>query len=152
MHGNKGISESEFYMWRAVFAFTFVDNALSLEEQELLQSYLRKVPFSRDQLETLKKDMRNPGKDVVSLYRKITNPADKKRFCVLARAIVWCEGDMAEQEKKILKKVSCLSEPEEEEIFHSTRDHPHINTYYQEYAKAGMIGLFKTPHSLEIRV
>lgn len=152
MHGTKGISESEFYMWRAVFAFTFVDNGLSLEEQELLQSYLRKVPFSQDQLETLKQDMRNPGKDVVSLYRKITNPEDKKRFCVLARAIVWCEGDMAEQEKKILKKVSCLSEPEEEEIFHATRGNPHINTYYQEYAKAGMIGLFKTPNSLEIHV
>ena len=152
MHGNKGISDSEFSMWRAVFAFTFVDNTLSIEEQELLQSYLQKVPFSGEQLERLKEDMRNPDKDVVSLYRKITNPEDKKRFCVLARAIVWCEGDMAEQEKKILKKVSCLSEPEEEEIFHSTRNHPHIHTYYQEYAKAGMVGLFKTPHSLEIHV
>lgn len=139
-------------MWRAVFAFTFVDNTLSLEEQELLQSYLKKVPFSHSQLETLKNDMRNPSKDVVGFYRKITNKADKERFCVLARAIVWCEGDMDAQERAILKKVSCLSEPEEEEIFHSTRDHPHINTYYREYAKAGMVGLFKTPHSLEIHV
>lgn len=152
MHGSKGISESEFYMWRAVFAFTFVDNSLSLEEQELLQSYLQKVPFSKDQLETLKNDMRNPGKDVVGFYRKITSPEDKKRFCVLARAIVWCEGDMAAQERAILKKVSCLSEPEEEEIFHSTRNHPRISTYYQDYAKSGMVGLFKTPHSLEIHV
>ncbi len=152
MHEDEGISNSEFYMWRAVFAFTFVDNSLSLEEQELLQSYLRKVPFSRDQLDTLKNDMRNPNKDVVGFYRKITRPEDKERFCVLARAIVWCEGDMAAQEKAILKKVSCLSEPEEEEILRSTRNHPHINTYYQEYAKAGMVGLFKTPHSLEIHV
>ena len=152
MHGTKGISQSELYMWRAVFAFTFVDNVLSLEEQELLQSYLTKVPFSEDQLETLKNDMRNPSKDVVGFYRKITKPEDKKRFCVLARAIVWCEGDIAEQEKAILKKVSCLSEPAEEEILHATRDNPHIKTYYQEYAKAGMMGLFKTPHSLEVRV
>ena len=151
MHGKAGIGESEFNMWRAVFAFTFVDNLLSLEEQDLLQSYLRKVPFSQGQLEMLKEDMRNP-KDVVGLYRKITNPEDKKRFCVLARAIVWCEGDMDEQEKRILKKVSCLSEPEEDEILRSTRDHPHIKTYYQEYARAGMVGLFKTPHSLEIHV
>lgn len=151
MHGKAEVSESEFNMWRAVFAFTFVDNTLSLEEQELLHSYLKKVPFSEDQLETLKNEMMEP-KDVVALYRKITNPDDKKRFCVLARAIVWCEGDMDAQERKILKKVSCLSEPEEEEILNSTRDHPHLNTYYQDYARAGMIGLFKTPHTLEIRV
>jgi len=152
MHGTKGISESEFYMWRAVLAFTFVDNSLSLEEQELLQSYLAKVPFSADQIEALKDDMRHPSNDVVGFYRKITNPEDKKRFCVVARAIVWCEGNMDEQEKKILQRVSCLSEPEEEEVLKSTRDHPKINTYYQDYARAGMVGLFKTPHSLEIHV
>lgn len=148
----EGVSDSEFNMWRAVFAFTFVDNTLSLEEQELLQSYLRMVPFSKHQLDLLKEDMADPSDDVLSFYRNITDPADKERFCVLARAIVWCEGNMIEQERKILQKLSCMSEPEEEEILHSTRGHPHLKTYYQDYAKAGMVGLFKTPHSLEIRV
>ena len=145
------ISESEFYMWRAVFAFTFVDNVLSLEEQDLLHSYLAKVPFTKEQLKTLREDLLHP-KSVVDLYRKITRREDKERFCVLARAIVWCEGDMAAQEREILKRVDCLSEPEEEAILHATRDHPRLNTYYQDYAKAGMVGLFKAPHRLEIRV
>lgn len=144
-----GIHESEFAMWRAVFAFAYVDNVLSLEEQDLLQTFLKKVPFSRDQLDTLKKDLAEP-KDVVKLYKKISRDQDKERFCVLARAIVWCEGDMHEQERAILKKVSCFEEEEEEELLHSTRDHPHLHDYYQQYAKAGMMGLFKGPPGLRM--
>lgn len=146
MQEKSGIHESEFNMWRAVFAFTYVDNMLSLEEQELLHSYLRKVPFSTAQRATLREDLQDP-KNVVELYRKITRLEDKERFCVFARAIVWCEGDMSAQEKAILKKVSCFDEDEEEEILESTRDHPYLKTYYQQYAKAGMMGLFKNPQS-----
>lgn len=145
-----GINVSEFYMWRAVFAFTYVDNVLSLEEQELLHSYLAKVPFSKEQLAILKKDLQTP-KDVVELYSHITRKQDKERFCVLARAIVWCEGDMIAQERAILKKVSCLEDDDETEILHSTRGHEHIKTYYQEYAKAGMMGLMKEPPRLQLR-
>ena len=42
----KSITESEFNIWRVVFAFAFVDNNLSLEERQLLKSYLSQVPFS----------------------------------------------------------------------------------------------------------
>ena len=84
-------------------------------------------------------------KNVVDLYRTITNPKDKERFCVLARAIVWCEGEMGEQEKEILRRVSCLAEKKEREIFRRSRGNPHINDYYQEYARSGLIGLFKMP-------
>jgi hypothetical protein len=151
MHGRDGIGESEFNMWRAVFAFTYVDNVLSLEEQELLHVYLKKVPFSKDQLAILKEDLLHP-KDVVSMYKKITRKEDKERFCVLARAIVWCEGDMSGQEKAILKKVSCFEDDEEEmEILESTRDHPYLKTYYQQYAKAGMMGILDMPHKVELR-
>ncbi len=139
---SKSITESEFIMWRAVFAFAFVDNNLSLEEQELLKSYLYQVPFSTAQLVVLREDIQNP-KDVVPLYRKITDHADKKRFCVSARAIVWCEGDMTGQEKEILKRVSCMYEKAEEGILHSTRNHGDVDHYYQQYAKSGVMGLFK---------
>lgn len=144
-----GIHESEFAMWRAVFAFTYVDNMLSLEEQGLLHAYLKKVPFSIEQLGILKKDLAEP-KDVLSLYKQITRAEDKERFCILARAIVWCEGDMHEQERAILKKVSCFEEMEEQELLHSTRDHPYLHNYYQQYAKAGMVGLFKPPPCLQM--
>jgi len=146
-----GITASEFAMWRAVFAFAFVDNVLSLEEQELLQSYLATVPFSMGQRQILKEDLRQP-KNVVELYNKIADEKDKKRFCVFARAIVWCEGDITQQEAAILKKVSCMKEAANDDILRGTRGHPHINHYYEQYAKSGVVGLFKQPHLVEIRV
>ncbi len=139
------IGKSEFSMWRAVFAFAYVDNTLSLEEQELLHSYLTQVPFSETQLNTLKEDLTHP-KDVNELYKGITRPEDKTRFCVLARALAWCEGDVTAQEKNILKKMTCFGEVvEDKEIFDKTRGHPHVEFYYNQYAKAGMMGLFQTP-------
>lgn len=145
------VDASEFAMWRAVFAFAYVDNSLSLEEQEILHSYLVKAPFSEVQRMILKDDLLYP-KEVMTFYKQITTPEDKTRFCVLARAIAWCEGDVSAQEKYILKKMSCFGEVIDEEILRKTRGHPHLETYYHQYAKSGMIGLFKTPHALEIRV
>lgn len=145
------VDASEFAMWRAVFAFAYVDNSLSLEEQEILHSYLVKAPFSISQRMILKDDLEHP-KDVNIFYKQITRPDDKTRFCVLARALAWCEGDVSAQEKYILKKMSCFGEVVDEEILLKTRGHPHVEEYYHQYAKAGMIGLFRTPHALEIRV
>jgi hypothetical protein len=143
------ITESEFNMWRAVFAFTFVDSSLSLEEQELLAAYMKKVPFTPEQIDILKEDMENPDeRDVVQLYKRITRKQDKERFCVLCRAIVWSEGDMDAQERKILKKVSCLKD-DVDEILSSTRDDARLNDYYQYYAKSGMLGLMKAPPALQ---
>lgn len=143
------ITQSEFYMWRALFAFASVDNAITLEEQALLQSFVRKVSFTREQLSTLKSDLLKP-RSVEDLYRQITRYKDKERFCILARAIVWCEGDMIEQEKAILKKLSCFNEDEEEEILQSTRNHPNLYNYYQQYARAGMLGLYKMPPEVRL--
>lgn len=139
-----GISDSEFNMWRAVFAFAYADNALSLEEQDLLSLYLKNVNFSYSQREILKSDLLVP-KDVVALYRMIARPKDKERFCVLARAIVWCEGNMGEQEREILRRVSCLAEPKEKSFLKRSRGNPHLRDYYQKYARSGMIGLLKAP-------
>lgn len=144
-----GVSESEFNMWRAIFAFSLIDNVLSLEEQQLLKSYKAKVPFSKRQLEILGSDFNKP-QDVEFFYKQITDTEDKKKFCVLARALVWCDGDMDAQEKEILKRAACLNIPEGREILSGTRGHPHIKNYYQEYAKAGVIGLFNVPHQLDM--
>jgi hypothetical protein len=143
------ISESQFTMWRAVFSFAFVDNVLSVEEQDLLRSYLAKVPFTKEQLETLRDDLRRP-KDVESLYKKITDVADRKHFCLLARALVWCEGNMDRQEEKILQRVGCLKDKPDSDYLHGTRDHPHLYDYYQQYARAGVMGLFKAPPSIKV--
>jgi hypothetical protein len=136
------ISDSEFAMWRAVFAFSLVDNMLSMEEQGLLRSYLNSVPFSPAQLEIIKADFMRP-QNVEAMYKKITEPAHKKRFCVLARALVWCEGDMDLQEAEILRRVACIKGVDEA-ILRESRDHPNLENFHQKYAKAGLVGLMKT--------
>ena len=143
------IDESEFSMWRAVFAFAFVDHSLSIEEQELLNSYLKKVPFSQRQLSVLHGDFKNPP-DVVKMYNKITEPKHREHFCTLARALVWCEGDMDRQEEVILKRVSCLSSDEGMETLTRTRDY--AKDYYKYYAKAGMVGLLQTQGRFQMHV
>ncbi len=147
-HGNVG--ESEFFMWRAVFAFALVDNILSMQEQELLRSYLKVAPFSFEQIAILKSDFARP-QNVEAFYKKITRSQDKEKFCILARALAWCEGDMHRQEQAILKKVACFKDKPDDEVLRLTRNHPHIETYYQEYAKAGMIGLHKIPPAIQMR-
>lgn len=146
-----GVPESEFYMWRAVFAFSLVDNVLSLEEQTLLQSYLNAVPFSQDQLAILKSDFKKP-QPVEAFYQKITEKKDKQRFCILARALVWCEGDMDKQEQMILKHVGCLGSGADDDMLKSTRNHADLGHYHRHYAKAGVAGLFKHPPGITIHI
>ncbi len=148
---NQKVSDSEFYMWRAIFAFSLSDHVLTLEKQDLLQSYLTMSPFSATQLSTLKADFGRP-QNVEALYKKITNPAHKERFCVLARALAWSDGDMQQQEAAILRKVACLGNGADDDVLRRTRHHPHLDDYYQQYAKAGMVGLYKMPPNVEMRV
>lgn len=137
-------------MWRAVFAFSLVDNILSIEEQQLLVAYLKAVPFSDIQLEILKEDFIHP-QNVEYLYRQITEQRHKERFCILARALVWCEGDIIRQEEIILKRLSCLGHGVDKDILNLSRHHPHIRTYYQNYARAGLAGVMKTRPAIQIR-
>lgn len=143
------VSESEFFMWRAVFAFAFVDSSLSLEEQELLYSYLAKARLSSEQKNILKKDLLEP-QDTEQMYRGITSSHDKERFCVLARALAWCEGDLDAQEVKILKKVSCLKHGEENEYLQKSRSSAHLHDFYQHYARSGVVGLVEYPKRVEL--
>jgi hypothetical protein len=146
----KGVSDSEFNMWRAVFTFALVDNVLSVEEQTLLQSYIHLVPFSTLQLSILRQDFKTP-QNVETLYRRITRAADRERFCVLARALVWCEGDMDRQEEKILKRLSCLRGGADNDVLRRSRLHPRLHDYHQHYARAGMVGLIKQAPTLQMQ-
>jgi hypothetical protein len=138
----QSVNESEFYMWRAVFAFALVDNVLSIEEQRLLKSYYISIPLSVAQKAILKKDFMKP-QDIEALYAKITDPAHRERFCALARALVWCEGNMDRQEEEILRRVSCLKDKAYDGVLRKSRSHPHLHDYYKSYARAGVAGLLR---------
>lgn len=129
-------------MWRAVFAFSLVDNVLSMEEQELLRSYFSSIPFSYDQKEILKGDLASP-KNVQVMYGHITEQKHKERFCMLARALVWCEGDMDRQEEIILKRLNCIKGSVDAELVRQSRYSSDLEDYYKHYARAGVAGLMK---------
>lgn len=131
------LTESEFTMWRAVFAFSLVDHHLSMEEQKLLSQYLSSVPFSTAQAETLRRDFLMP-QDVEALYHAIPTNDLKKRFCELARTLVWSKGDMDLQEKTILRRVSCLGQGTHRTILRESRQSEAILRYHEEYEKAGI--------------
>ena len=57
---SEGISESRFKMWRAVFAMAHADGLVTDHEKSFMENYLEKVPFSPEQREILREDMRDP--------------------------------------------------------------------------------------------
>ena len=141
---NRPVNNSEFTMWRAVFAFALVDNVLSLAEQSLLRTYYTAIPFSEVQREVLKDDFLT-RQNVEELFNRITDPEHRSRFCALARALVWCEGNMDRQEAEILRRVKCL---EGDDLLRESRKHPHLHDYYQQYARAGVRGIIKPKPSI----
>jgi hypothetical protein len=145
------ITDSEFHMWRAVFAFAFVDKVFSIEEQEFLSTRIRSVNFSDKQRNILKEDLTSPP-NIEAMYGRITQREDRERFCALARALVWSEGDMEEQERVILGRVGCMKSEEGMETLRSSRTHPSLQEYHEYYEKAGMAGLFDKNPRFEIRV
>jgi hypothetical protein len=151
MAQSQNVTSSEFHMWRAVFAFALVDKSLSIEEQELLRAHLKTVPFSPMQRETLKNDFLRP-QNVEVMYKQISEPEHKRRFCVLARALAWCEGDLDRQEEEILRRVACMKGTNDEEMLRESRTHPNLRDFYQHYAKAGVAGLMKAGPGFEMRV
>lgn len=146
-----GVSESEFHMWRAVLAFSLVDNVLSLEEQHMLRTYFSNVPFSMTQKKALESDLAHPP-NVETMYKQITEKAHKERFCALARALSWCEGDMDRQEKIILQRLGCVKGTPDEDILRQSRFSPYLDDFHEHYARAGMIGLMKASPRFETRV
>lgn len=151
MTHHKGVDESEFYMWRAVFSFSVADHRLSDEKRRLLKACLVEVAFSKQQLELFRADFEQP-QNVVTLYEKITAPEHRQKFCALARALVWCDGDLDRQEDIILKHLPCLGGGEGAELLFRSRHRSHAEACSHLYEKAGMAGFFKVPPSVEVRV
>lgn len=145
------LNDSEFHMWRALFALAFVDDTVSPQEKAILKAYQATALFSSEQLAVLRQDFMQP-KRVEDMHRKITDPRHKARFCALARTLLWCDGDPDRQEEEILKRVACLTDPADREILRESRNDPHLHAYYDRYVEAGMLGLMGMPPNFEMRV
>lgn len=100
-----GISESRFYMWRAVFAMAHADHVITGDERAFMENYLRHVPFSPEQAATLREDM-GEAQDVNEMLDMVSEPEDQSAFFQFARELVWCDGDLAKQEEAIKARLN----------------------------------------------
>lgn len=120
------ITDSRFHMWRAVIALAHADNRIDDQEREFADNYLVHVPFSDEQKVMLRRDL-DKAQDVQAMFNKITDRADQAEFFEFARMIVWCDGNLDEQEDKIFEYVKdaqmfTLNEAEMRKIVRETRE------------------------------
>ena len=94
-------TESRFNMWRSVVAMAHADGVVTSHELSFINDYIKDIEFSKEQLDIIGDDLRNP-KDIKTSFDKILEPQDQKDFFALARALSWCDGDYDAQEKSII--------------------------------------------------
>lgn len=119
----KEITESRFYMWRAIFAMAHADGVVTDEETEFMKEYLNSLNFSDTQRNILKEDMAAP-QSVPDMFSKITAQSDRSQFFYFARLLAWSDGDFDAQERAILDKlkVSHVAGLDMDAISKSVRD------------------------------
>lgn len=102
--GKRIVPESEFFMWRAVFATAHADHKVTGEEIRFMAEVLEDNPFSTEQRDILIRDITTP-QDIAAMFGKITERADQARFFRLARELVWVDGDFGKEEQELLLKL-----------------------------------------------
>lgn len=108
---NAGIPESQFYMWRAIFAIAHADDVVTEEEREVMLRILKDHKFSEPQRQILLKDI-DRRQDPMQMFGKISEQGDRSNFFIHARELVWVDGDYGAQEQRMilmLKRAHVLS-------------------------------------------
>lgn len=102
------VSESEFYMWRAVFAMAHADDEVTESELKFMNEILEKHNFSTLQKDLLKNDIENK-QDISSFFSFITEQKHRSQFFRFARMLCWTDGDFDAQEQAILTKLERMN-------------------------------------------
>lgn len=95
------MTESRFFMWRAVFAMAHADRVVTAEEKSFLYKVMADYSFTGEQRHILETDLEH-AQDIGKMFDRITDQNDRSKFFQYARALVWCDGDFGEQEQKIM--------------------------------------------------
>ncbi|MCB1529907.1 MAG: TerB family tellurite resistance protein [Rhodospirillales bacterium] len=98
----EGLSNSRFYMWRAVVAMAHADGVVTPQEIHFLQDSVKDIEMSEGQIQVLMADLGTP-QDIYMMFSQITDPRDKKDFFKFARVLSWSDGDFDAQEKHIVE-------------------------------------------------
>lgn len=104
MSREAGVTDSQFHMWRTLFALAHVDRYVSNDELRFMAEVLEDIPFSEEQKNILAQDIKTP-QDVFEMYCKIENDTDRVEFFRFAHDMVWADGDFGPEEQKIMLKL-----------------------------------------------
>lgn len=96
-----GVSESQFYMWRTVFAMAHADNVVTDEEIRFMAEALVDGGFSPEQRKVLEQDIKEP-QDVFKMFGGISNPKDRSKFFMFARSMVYADGNYGPDEQHMM--------------------------------------------------
>lgn len=103
----QSITDSQFYIWRALFAVAHADNVVTDEEVKFMAHVMDEVDFSEDQASLLKDDLHH-AKNAEEMFLKITDQKDREQFFELARDLVWVDGDFDAQEQTVMVQLHKL--------------------------------------------
>jgi hypothetical protein len=98
------LNESQFYMWRTLFALVHADQVVTDEERKFMEGALDKLTLTDYQRSILVSDTMEAS-DVGEMFKRITAQKDRTEFFHHARILVWCDGDFDLQEQEILQKL-----------------------------------------------
>ncbi|MCD8496606.1 MAG: TerB family tellurite resistance protein [Alphaproteobacteria bacterium] len=98
------VTDSQFAMWRTLFALAHVDRFVSNDELRFMAEALEDIPFSDDQKSILTQDIKEP-QDVFEMYLNIEDDTDRIEFFRFAHDMVWVDGDFGPEEQKIMLKL-----------------------------------------------
>lgn len=102
-----GVPDSEFYMWRTLFAVAHADHVVTDEEVRFMATALADVAFSDEQRKILHEDAKD-AKDIEEMYHQITEPKDQAAFFKFAHELVHIDGDYGAEEQQIMLRLKEL--------------------------------------------
>ena len=102
-----GVTESQFYMWRTLFAVAHADNVVTDEEVRFMAEALEDVPFSVEQRDILNQDAKTP-QDMEAMFVKISDVKDQAAFFKFAHELVHIDGDYGIEEQEVMLKLKEL--------------------------------------------
>lgn len=101
---SEAISQSEFYMWRTLFALAHADGIVTQEEIRFMAESLEDNAFSEAQKDVLTDDISNPKKPS-DMFSKIEDVKDQARFFKFAQKFVWIDGKYAPEEEQVMTQL-----------------------------------------------
>jgi len=100
----EALNDSQFYMWRTLFAVAHADHVVTDEEVRFMAEAMEDVPFSDEQLAVLSEDVKNP-QNVEVMFAGVSDIKDQAAFFKFAHELVHIDGEYAAEEQAVLLRL-----------------------------------------------